>query len=254
MSSMIMLDSIIRSLSLTFIDADDPDTSVFSPGSVPIARSRSASPPWSPLSVPSPTTPPVGCNCEAMTLGKTWHGVAEHTPMWHATPAWSATTDAEIRKESCRRLSWSAMTLATGHTIYAKAGVRPPPGLFVTNPANVRVSSLVCRQFTHVIPQFALLFEGETLSRSPNQQSKDTIWALYDRSFLLWHSCCRMRNDLQKPDADKAQFALTAWLEADAIEAALNRHTCNLERNFIFQGREYLFKLVFPDPCISDID
>lgn len=53
-----------------------------------------------------------------------------------------------------------------------------------------------------------------------------------------------MRNDPLKTDADKAQFALKAWLEADAIEAALNRHTCDLERNFIFQGREYLFKSV----------
>lgn len=72
--------------------------------------------------------------------------------------------------------------------------------------------------------------------------AKDTIWALYDRSFLLWHACIKMRNDTTAPVADKGQFAIKAWLEADAIEEALNRHTCGIERAFIFQGREYIFK------------
>jgi hypothetical protein len=53
-----------------------------------------------------------------------------------------------------------------------------------------------------------------------------------------------MRNDGRANDMDKAQFAVKAWLEADALEAALNRHTCHIERAFIFQGREYIFKYV----------
>jgi hypothetical protein len=71
---------------------------------------------------------------------------------------------------------------------------------------------------------------------------KETVWALYDRSMLLWHSCVRMRQDRVATEAEKAHFAIAAWLEADVIEAALDKHTCNLERAFIFQGREYLFK------------
>lgn len=51
-----------------------------------------------------------------------------------------------------------------------------------------------------------------------------------------------MRDDRSTTNAQKAQFALKAWLEADALEAAMNRHTCDIERNFIFQGREYIFK------------
>ncbi len=43
-------------------------------------------------------------------------------------------------------------------------------------------------------------------------------------------------------DVDKAQFALKAWLETDAIEDALNKHTCAIEKAYIFHGREYLFK------------
>jgi hypothetical protein len=51
-----------------------------------------------------------------------------------------------------------------------------------------------------------------------------------------------MRSDASATDAEKAQFAVTAWLEADALEEALNKHTCGIERAFIFNGRESLFK------------
>jgi hypothetical protein len=51
-----------------------------------------------------------------------------------------------------------------------------------------------------------------------------------------------MRADRRVPDADKAQFATRAWLEADALEIALNKHTCQIERAFIYQAREYIFK------------
>lgn len=51
-----------------------------------------------------------------------------------------------------------------------------------------------------------------------------------------------MRNDRNATDNDKAQFAVKAWLEADGLETALNRHTCGIERAFIFQAREYIFK------------
>lgn len=51
-----------------------------------------------------------------------------------------------------------------------------------------------------------------------------------------------MRTDQSASDAEKAQFATKAWLEADALEAALNKHTCSIERAFIFQAREYIFK------------
>jgi hypothetical protein len=73
-------------------------------------------------------------------------------------------------------------------------------------------------------------------------RSKDTVWALYMRTMLLWHSCVRMRWDPSQDDAAKAQFAVGAWLEADKIEQALDAHTCGIERAFLFQGREYLFK------------
>jgi hypothetical protein len=50
-----------------------------------------------------------------------------------------------------------------------------------------------------------------------------------------------MRHDPSATDGEKAQFGVSAWHEVDALEKALNAHTCGLERSFLFQGREYLF-------------
>ena len=71
---------------------------------------------------------------------------------------------------------------------------------------------------------------------------KESVWALYMRTMLLWHGCLRMRWDASRPDPEKAQFAVQAWLETDKIEKALDSHTCGIERAFLFQGREFLFK------------
>jgi len=51
-----------------------------------------------------------------------------------------------------------------------------------------------------------------------------------------------MRNNQTATDTEKAHFATKAWLEADSLEQALNRHTCAIEKAFIFQAREYIFK------------
>ncbi|OBZ65211.1 hypothetical protein A0H81_09499 [Grifola frondosa] len=50
----------------------------------------------------------------------------------------------------------------------------------------------------------------------------------------------RMHLDLSLSDAEKSQFAFTAWLEMDTIEDAMDRHTCGDELNFM-QRREVLF-------------
>ncbi|KAF9568802.1 hypothetical protein CPC08DRAFT_624611 [Agrocybe pediades] len=251
-SAMVMLDSIIRSLSLTHVDADDPNASLFSPGTVPVVDSPRPQTSWLPASPSSPNShlpmhpyngmpaqpaPDVGCSCNTITLAHKWPQVAEHAPLWGQTAAWDPSwTEAEIRKESCRRLCWSAMFLAAGHISYATArrGGGLDYDLFISDPAN-----------------YAILFSGEKVARSPSlshQSSKDTIWALHDRSFLLWHSCIRMRNNETAPDSERAQFAVKAWLEADSLEQTLNRHTCAIEKAFIFQAREYIFNTRM---CIS---
>jgi len=233
---MVMLDSIIRSLSLTLVDADDPNATMFSPGTVPVVTpKRTVWFPDEPLSRDSPDRNENGCSCHQITLGEKWRSAAEHAPLWGATPAWDDSwTEGEIRKESCRRLCWSAMTLAAGHISYTTAHRSQCLDLFISDPAN-----------------YAILFSGESVASSPalyGYSSKDTIWALYDRSFLLWHGCIRMRNNDHATENDKAQFAMKAWLEADRLEVALNKHTCAIERAFIFQAREYIFNTRM---CIS---
>lgn len=59
---------------------------------------------------------------------------------------------------------------------------------------------------------------------------------------MLWNSCLKMRRDSGVSDAEKAQFAMSAWLETYTLEDALNKHTCDIERSYMFLGREYLFK------------
>ncbi|KAJ7095744.1 hypothetical protein B0H15DRAFT_774458 [Mycena belliarum] len=239
-SAMKRLDSIIRALSLTMVDANDPYTSTFPRGKVPAVASPASAPPGLGLGLMPRSGHPQyphshshasamhvsadrGCACVSLTLGVQWAPAHEHTPAWAKTPAWDTSwSEAEIRKESCRRLCWSSIILAAGHSNYTFANRSHIVELFISDPSN-----------------YALLFSGESLDHSP--AAKDTIWALHDRSFLLWHACIKMRNDASASVSDKGQFAIKAWLEADAIEQALNRHTCDIEKAFIYQGREYIF-------------
>ena len=69
----------------------------------------------------------------------------------------------------------------------------------------------------------------------------NNVWTLYLRSMLLLHSCARNRGNISSTDAERAQFAMRALLEIDALEDALRLHTCELERTFGFQAREMLF-------------
>ncbi|KAI0754986.1 hypothetical protein C8Q80DRAFT_1142298 [Daedaleopsis nitida] len=171
------------------------------------------------------------CNCTIYTLGHTWPMVKEFAPLWDTTPTWQGEwTESDIRKEECRRLVWSSVMLSAGHSSYTAASSDiQTQQLFLMDPRN-----------------YALLFPGESLTSVDDSPAvpppaKDSVWALYMRAMLMWHSCILMRGDANLSHADKAQFALTAWTEIDAIEEALNRHTCDIERSFLFQGRELLF-------------
>ncbi|THH01910.1 hypothetical protein EW026_g884 [Hermanssonia centrifuga] len=236
-SSLSMLDSLVRSLAMPSLDQDDHRASVFASHTVPtVVSSPSVSPPISPwnsrlpqpVSAARPSSPPGECACAAYTLGNNWSHAQELTPLWLMTPAWNRdSSDAEVRKEESRRVVWSAVTLVAGYTSYTSASnPLPTMDLFLMNAAN-----------------YALLFPGESLvATSTGPSRKETVWALYMRTMLLWHTCIRMRSNTILGDPEKAQFAVSAWLEVDKIEEALNSHTCGIERAFLFQGREYLFK------------
>ncbi|KAF7298870.1 Zn(2)-C6 fungal-type domain-containing protein [Mycena indigotica] len=227
-SAMVMLDSLIRSLSLTKMDKNDPNASVFYPGQVPEVPSpphhlvRSMDNQYDyPLANPLPSNRT--CSCLSLTLKEQWAQTMEVAPLWAQTPAWNSEwSEAELKQEACRRLCWSAMILAAGHSNYSYTSRTRSMELFISDPSN-----------------YALLFSGESVTHSP--AAKDTVWALHDRAFLLWHACVRMRNNSFASMTAKGQFAIRTWHEADAIEDALNRHTCGIERSSIYLGREYIF-------------
>ena len=96
--------------------------------------------------------------------------------------------------------------------------------------------------------QISLLFPGEMLRDAgvaPIQ--RNGVWNLCIRAMVLWQSSMRMRYDVTLDPQGRADFATNAWLEADAIETALNSHTCNLEAGTLYQAREYLFKCAIYD-------
>ncbi|KAG1822857.1 uncharacterized protein BJ212DRAFT_1264145 [Suillus subaureus] len=239
-SSTLMLDMIIRSLGLTLLDVDNPYSAKFSPRSVPTIAPHSWSPPRQAVyptdhllatpNITQPRYPLEGCSCFSMTLGQRWPAAYEYTPLWVTTPGWDDNwSEAEVRKEGCRRLCWSALALIAGHTSYITAEKRTPTELFLREPAN-----------------YALLFPGEALglsSMSSHHSGKDTMWALIHRTMLLWHSCLQIRRTPSANEAEMARFGVDAWLEADALEQAFDAHTCDLERTFLFQGREFLFNV-----------
>ncbi|KZW00891.1 hypothetical protein EXIGLDRAFT_603573 [Exidia glandulosa HHB12029] len=226
-SAMIMLDSIVRALALTAIDAADTTASVFARRAVPVVPSQRSAIAGA---LPTPTPAP-GCTCQALSLGHNWPLATNYTPLWLHTAAWDQSwSDVETRKEESRRLCWSSLSLAAAHTSHSAANSQAPLDFYIIQPEN-----------------YALLFPGESLAKSRQfdpiahaYDVKESIWALNARSMLLWNSCLRMRSD-EATDVEKAQFAVDAWREAASIEAALDAHACSSERAFLFAGREYIF-------------
>lgn len=103
--------------------------------------------PVSPVHELGPAKTP--CACEELSLGQNWPQAREHTPLWLYTPAWDAGWGvAEIRREECRRLCWSTLTLAAGYTSYAAALRTPISDLFVIQPSNVSSPLFSCFNLT----------------------------------------------------------------------------------------------------------
>ena len=152
-SAMSMLDSLIRTMSLTSIDKDHPTVSTFARHSVPVVPSFSdprVHRPWD-LSTPlnSSQTPQSQehCNCAPFTLGHASPIAQQVTPLWLTTPAWKEdSTDAEIRKEECRRVVWSSMMLAAAHSSYTTAcSGFSQMDLSINDPSSVRPEFFLIR-------------------------------------------------------------------------------------------------------------
>jgi len=203
-AALISLDKIIEALRLTTLDARDPDTLDHSTG-VP--------------TVANPRPPPKQCEC-TMSPADGSTSTLSFQPVWD--PSW---TEAEVKSEETRRLCWSALILVANHTAARAAEQRQPVDLFLVDPSN-----------------FRLLFPGEYHQRreyvSP-YTGKDTVWALYCRSMLLWNCTLRFWDERLTTE-ERTRIACAAYVETRVVEDALDAHTCNLDTALIYMCREYI--------------
>lgn len=179
-------------------------------------------------------------------------------------PAWDTNWDqVEVENEETRRLCWSALMLVASHTSACVAHDRKPLELFLTDSSNVCVLLPHCSAstfdshfrsvLTRNLSQFHLLFPGEYLQRSSlttPHSGKDTVWALYCRSMLLWNSCTHFQDENLTGD-EKAKIAIAVYTETRAVEQALDAHICNLDTALIYMCREFIAKYVLPSPSSS---
>ncbi len=177
-SALTVLDNLICSLSMSVLDRNDQRASQFGSRTVPIVsavpdhhppRNGSWSPPVSVLLSAAPSLSPTirhplgtrtespntslvisanapSCVCNALTLGHNWRYANDLTPLWLMTPAWAPdASDPEIRKEECRRVVWSSVTLVAGYTSYvASLNAMPQLRLSLMDASNVCVLSNDC--------------------------------------------------------------------------------------------------------------
>ncbi|KAJ3725618.1 hypothetical protein DFJ43DRAFT_1002341 [Lentinula guzmanii] len=214
--SLVFLDEIIHHLGLTSIDASDPDVCVYPPGAVPV------------IITSGPDDRDRKCTCIPVD--------ATHPPdlvtSWSYPPPWdSSWTPLQIRDEECRRVCWSAVSLIASYNAQCVAFDRKCPNLFLSDCSN-----------------FNLLFPGEVVDRaSPtyrsvdSQSPKESVWALYCRSMLLWNYSNRLCEQLESPSETNAELAQESWSESQAIQDSLEMHICNLDTALMYMTREYIY-------------
>ncbi|KAH9848334.1 hypothetical protein C2E23DRAFT_844367 [Lenzites betulinus] len=277
-----LLNSLIRYLGLTTLDIDNPRTTIFLPNTVPCVRSEgpclASTRPPAPSSamkrlafatlpfadedetaqISSSSSVPLqdsfaatisgnaGCGCQAYSLGSHCPMAKRLAPQFAQMPMWPEAEPGEVLKEEYRRLVWASLILATAYgttKVMAMAGegwALDP--LWIQEPSN-----------------YALLFPGENLADhgvNSTASSKDSVWALYMRALFLWDSCLNMqRKASAQPDeglgaTERTLFAMRACAEMNAIDAALERHTCMTETGFFIKIHEVLFNTRM---CISGV-
>jgi len=156
-SSLNVLDSILRLLAMTDLDADDPTASTFTRNAVPVVEVSSGNSVstskchQNSMSMPSPTQqcaqqqshidttiPESRCPCEKLSLGSQWPEAHNQVPFWVSTPMWNREwSEGEIKKEECRRVRWSALMLVSGQNSFANAVNWRIQDLFMVEPSNV---------------------------------------------------------------------------------------------------------------------
>jgi len=122
-TSLINLDTLIRSLSLTSIDSLDRTSCRFSPGSVPVVLTDKS---------PSHFNENHECSCIPDATRDPYHHHHVYSLPWASD--WSP---REIADEEIRRLCWSTLILISDYISQCKTFGEEYPHFYVTEPANV---------------------------------------------------------------------------------------------------------------------
>ncbi|KAF9511667.1 hypothetical protein BS47DRAFT_1486726 [Hydnum rufescens UP504] len=189
-----------RQQASTLVDPPVPAISTSYPSLSPHPSSNSPGDSCHCSRVSLPSDPPVGSS----TLGRDWLVSPRYHPYW---------TEARITREQIRILVWSAFVTMSAYTITLVAFVKPRVNLRILNPSN-----------------FGLFFPGEALyvSRGFAPAGKDSKWALYIRSFMVFQASLQM-DQLRRDDEDRESCIMQLRLEMDRIENALSRHVCKTD-------------------------
>ncbi|KAJ7169913.1 hypothetical protein C8R46DRAFT_217813 [Mycena filopes] len=208
-----LLDEIIGALGLTAVDANSADVCHYAHGAAPVVAAR----------------PDVRCACipgaPSQGADSVWPSALPWNPNWG---------ECEIRDEECRRLCWSALSLATSFRTECMALARPDEclGLRLCDPAN-----------------YLVLFPNEVYDRGFGRRQagqeaahpKNAIWALYCRSMLLANFCNNVvaRETETRDDRETQAEALQeSWHEVQGIQDALDGHVCNTYPAIAYLCRE----------------
>lgn len=130
--SLEIADRIITALSLQRLDENDPDVPAFYPNEVPVILT----PGYDPV--------PERCGCHGHSLSSPTmgeQGIYATSFTYH--PPWCEDgAHVDNRKEECRRICWSALSLMSSYTATCAVFHQKPVSLRLTDPSNVSISQI----------------------------------------------------------------------------------------------------------------
>lgn len=137
-SAMLVFDSLVKSFSLTCMDAADQRAMIFPAGEVAVVNMVDVPPTQALVHAPN-----ASCTCPSLCLPPSNPRAAGKTPVWLTNPGWGDTWSvAEIQREQNRKLVWCALKAYT--TFMAKEAETDEGymSFFVADPFNVCLNHL----------------------------------------------------------------------------------------------------------------
>ncbi|TFL03494.1 hypothetical protein BDV98DRAFT_386363 [Pterulicium gracile] len=230
------LDDIMQDLSITSLDYNHPNVSLFSRDAVPVVDCSDDDSYKSGQSTDGLSGSRT-CSC----VPAQWVTKPDPHSSWAWRLPWDATfTTREIRDEECRRLSWCALNMVTYYASQCVAFNKEPPILYLNDPSN-----------------YAILFPGEIMERMSSSSSidsgtfsdirtpvspspKESLVALNLRSVLLWTFCTRTLSKVTSMQ-ERGALAAEAFREVTTLQESIDMHVCNLDTGMIYLTKEYLY-------------